>query len=193
MISNHLICGLSDALIAQLGKKGNTRKYTFITSVGGQGSAFTPTIVAQSVPFSIIALSHIASKQGGVTLTDQETMVVRASFLNNLIYAHTSAQSMGKTEILRYASHKLHYLNFTEELLSRAPHLIAGNPAELSELFTILGKLPSLGIFEINEAILRISLQAIQRNITDADFVQKTIRIVAQMIFSLYPELLESA
>jgi len=45
MLSKHLICLLSDGMIVTLAKHGNPRKFTFITSVGGQGSAYTPKIV----------------------------------------------------------------------------------------------------------------------------------------------------
>ena len=45
-LSNHLVFALSDALIASLGAQGDTRKLTFIATIGGEGSAYNPQIVS---------------------------------------------------------------------------------------------------------------------------------------------------
>lgn len=41
-------------------------------------------------------------------------------------------------------------------MLEAAPQLVFQGAAELTELFAILEKLPSLGIAEIDEALIRI-------------------------------------
>lgn len=62
LLQKHLVCLVSDAVLAGMGPRGNSRKFQFVTSIGGQGSAYSPQVLKQSVPYALAALSIIADR-----------------------------------------------------------------------------------------------------------------------------------